>query len=102
MKRANDDHFDDTHLELRSRRTRTNSKTLRHDQGRTGGFGDITAKISTELSRIFRSADGRKRMLDRGADPVGSSAEEFTAYIANDTRKWAKVIKAANIQAPQT
>jgi len=69
--------------------------------GPAGMPKDITAKISTELSRIFRSADGRKRMLDRGADPVGSSAEEFTAYIANDTRKWAKVIKAANIQAPQ-
>jgi tripartite-type tricarboxylate transporter receptor subunit TctC len=41
----------------------------------------------------------RERLSKEGADPVGSSPEEFAAYIKAEIAKWGKVIRAANIQA---
>ncbi len=34
-----------------------------------------------------------------GADVVANSPKEFTAYIASEVKRWAKVIKDANIPA---
>ncbi|MBI4191897.1 MAG: tripartite tricarboxylate transporter substrate binding protein [Betaproteobacteria bacterium] len=69
--------------------------------GPAGMPKDVVSRLSAELARIFKTPEVRKRMLDRGAEPIGSSSEEFAAYLAEDTRKWAKVIKAANIRPSQ-
>jgi tripartite-type tricarboxylate transporter receptor subunit TctC len=39
----------------------------------------------------------RERLLSGGAEPVGSSPEEFAGYIRSETAKWAKVVKDAGI-----
>lgn len=41
----------------------------------------------------------RTRLMDEGGDVVGSSPEEFAAYIRAETVKWAKVVKTAGIRA---
>ena len=38
------------------------------------------------------------RILADGAEPVGSSPEEFTNYLRAETAKWAKVVQAAGIK----
>ncbi|HEY5608385.1 MAG TPA: tripartite tricarboxylate transporter substrate binding protein, partial [Alphaproteobacteria bacterium] len=38
------------------------------------------------------------RLSGDGADPVGSSPEEFAAFLRAETAKWAKVVKDAGIQ----
>jgi tripartite-type tricarboxylate transporter receptor subunit TctC len=43
----------------------------------------------------------REKMLQEGAEPVGNSPEEFAAFLVEDLRKWAKVIKAANLRPSQ-
>jgi tripartite-type tricarboxylate transporter receptor subunit TctC len=37
--------------------------------------------------------DIRTRLVQLGADPVGSAPEEFAAYLRSETAKWAKVVK---------
>jgi tripartite-type tricarboxylate transporter receptor subunit TctC len=37
-------------------------------------------------------------MAEFGIIPAGNSPEEFDALIRSDIAKWAKVVKAANIQ----
>ena len=59
---------------------------------------EVTAKISTEISRMLTAPDVRERFLREGAEPIGNTPEEFTAFLARDQIKWAKVIKAANIR----
>ena len=59
---------------------------------------DVAGTLSNELVRLARRSDIRARLLRAGADPVGSSAEEFASFIATDHAKWSKVIKAANIK----
>jgi tripartite-type tricarboxylate transporter receptor subunit TctC len=33
-----------------------------------------------------------------GADPVGNTPEQYTAFVQNEIVKWGKVIKAAGIK----
>jgi tripartite-type tricarboxylate transporter receptor subunit TctC len=36
--------------------------------------------------------------MTQGADPVGNTPEQYTAFIQNEIIKWAKVIQAADIK----
>jgi tripartite-type tricarboxylate transporter receptor subunit TctC len=58
---------------------------------------EIVARLSGEVSRALRVADTRATLLADGAEPVGSSAEEFTGFINTEIVKWTKVAKSAGI-----
>ena len=60
---------------------------------------DIVNRLHTEIVKILRMPDINERLSLQGADPVGSSAEEFGAFMKAETAKWARVIKEANIRA---
>jgi len=59
---------------------------------------DIITKLHAGVVRALQNPDVRQRLLNDGAEPVGSSPGEFAAYLRNETEKWAKVIKAAGIK----
>jgi tripartite-type tricarboxylate transporter receptor subunit TctC len=60
---------------------------------------DIVARISGEVAGIVKDADTRERIARDGADPVGSTARQFGAFMRSEIEKWRKVIRAAGIQA---
>ncbi len=64
-----------------------------------GTPADIITKLHAGVVRAVQNPDVRKRLMNDGAEPVGSSSAEFAAYIRAETDKWAKVIKAAGIRA---
>ena len=66
--------------------------------GPAGMPRELTAKINSELSRMLAAPEVRERFLREGAEPIGSTPEEFTAFLVQDQVKWAKVIKTANIR----
>lgn len=59
---------------------------------------DIITKLYAGVVRALQNPDVRQRLLNDGAEPVGSSPEEFAAYLRTETVKWAQVIKAAGIK----
>lgn len=59
---------------------------------------DIVSKLSNETARILKQPDVNKRVSELGAEPVGSTPEEFAALIKAEIAKWAKVIKDANVE----
>lgn len=59
---------------------------------------DIVNKLHAGVVRALQNPEVRQRLLNDGAEPVGSSPEEFTAYLRAETAKWAKVIQAAGIK----
>mgnify|MGYP002789003348 CR=1 FL=1 len=59
---------------------------------------DIIVKLHTGVVRALQNPEVRQRLLNDGAEPVGSSPEEFAAYLRSETAKWAKVIQAAGIK----
>jgi hypothetical protein len=58
----------------------------------------IVAQLSAESARILKLPDMSKRISELGAEPVGSSPEQFAELIKTEIAKWAKVIKDANVE----
>ena len=59
---------------------------------------DIVKRMSDEVGRIIKSEETRVRLDAMGTFPSGGSPEEFDAFIAAETTKWAGVIKGANVK----
>ncbi|MBI4192657.1 MAG: tripartite tricarboxylate transporter substrate binding protein [Betaproteobacteria bacterium] len=53
----------------------------------------IVAKLYEVISKSLKLPAFRDRLVADGSEPVGSTPEEFAAYIKADTIKWAKVVK---------
>lgn len=64
-----------------------------------GTPADIVSRLHKEVVRVLAIPDMRERFAADGAEPVGSTPEEFLAYIRSETAKWAGVIKQAGIKA---
>lgn len=58
----------------------------------------IIDRLHSEILRALKSPDLQARFKDLGADPIGNTPEQATAYVQNEINKWAKVIKAAGIK----
>lgn len=58
----------------------------------------IVNQLSAETARILKQPEVNKRISELGAEPVGSTPEQFTALIKSEITKWAKVIKDANVE----
>jgi tripartite-type tricarboxylate transporter receptor subunit TctC len=61
---------------------------------------EIVSKIQGEIARMVADPPTRERLLSMGLDPVGSTPDEFAAYLKAETVKWGKLIRAAGIKAP--
>jgi tripartite-type tricarboxylate transporter receptor subunit TctC len=59
---------------------------------------DVINRLHDEIVKILRMPDINERLAAQGSDPVGSSTEEFGAFMKAETAKWARVIKEANIR----
>ncbi len=59
---------------------------------------EIVAKLQHEIARILNLPDVRERLLALGAEPVGSTPEQFGAHIRTEISKWANVVKATGIE----
>lgn len=57
----------------------------------------IVRKLQTDSLKAVNLADVRSRIADLGNQVVGSTPEEFDAFVAADMKKWAKVIRDAGI-----
>jgi tripartite-type tricarboxylate transporter receptor subunit TctC len=57
------------------------------------------AKLNEEIVAILRSRDMHARIETEGADPVGSTPDQFASFVKAEVAKWDKVIKSAGISA---
>ncbi|MDQ6882269.1 MAG: tripartite tricarboxylate transporter substrate binding protein [Pseudomonadota bacterium] len=64
----------------------------------TGTAAAVVNKLQTEIVRAVQSPEIQAAMASEGADPVGSSADEFAAFIRGEIAKWTLVVKTAGIQ----
>ncbi len=61
--------------------------------------GAIVERLHGEIVRALDSPGLRNSLSSQGADPVGNTPEQYTAFVQNETAKWAKVIPAAGIKS---
>ena len=53
----------------------------------------IVQQLNTLIVAYVQRADARARLAELGADPVGSSPEQFAAFMQGEFTKWASVIR---------
>jgi tripartite-type tricarboxylate transporter receptor subunit TctC len=54
-------------------------------------------KLNQALVTAIRDPENRKVLIQRGADPIGSSIDEHDAFIKSEIPKWIKMARAAGI-----
>jgi tripartite-type tricarboxylate transporter receptor subunit TctC len=59
---------------------------------------EIIARLHAETVKALAAPDVREKLLAQGAEPVGSSPEEFRAYIGAEIEKWGKVVRASGLR----
>ena len=59
---------------------------------------DVVNKLSAEIARIAKSPEIRDKLVAMGAEPVGSTPEEFRAVIDRDIAKWKPLAQKVNIK----
>jgi tripartite-type tricarboxylate transporter receptor subunit TctC len=58
----------------------------------------ITSRIQQEIARLVKLPEFAERFAALGADAVASTPDEFAAFTRAEYEKFAKLVKAANIQ----
>lgn len=59
---------------------------------------DIVHRLSTEMQAVVNAPDVHAKLIEYGIDPVGGTPEQFDSFIQSEARRWAEVIKKANIR----
>lgn len=59
----------------------------------------IVQKIQADSAKVLALPDVRERLAALGLEPVGSTPEQFDAFVRAEIAKWAKLVKANNIKA---
>jgi tripartite-type tricarboxylate transporter receptor subunit TctC len=62
---------------------------------------EIVEKIQRDSAKHLVSTELRDRLSALGADPVGSTPDQFAAFIKSETEKFARAAKAAGIYQSQ-
>jgi tripartite-type tricarboxylate transporter receptor subunit TctC len=60
---------------------------------------EIVSRLHAEVVKTIKAPDVHEAIVKDGAEPVGSTPEELGAYFRREVDKYAKVIRAAHIQA---
>ena len=60
-----------------------------------GTPADIVARIQQETAKALALPAVKERLLAQGAIPGGAPPADFARFIADETAKWAKVVKAS-------
>ena len=59
---------------------------------------EIVAKLNAATVKVLHSPEVKQSMANVGADTVGNTPEQFTAFIRDERAKYAKIVKEGNIR----
>ena len=56
---------------------------------------EIVKTLAGAIAKAARDPDTRKRLLDQGAEPIGSSPAEFAKFMRDEVARWTEVVKVS-------
>jgi tripartite-type tricarboxylate transporter receptor subunit TctC len=59
----------------------------------------IVDRVQSDIARALKTPEVRAALESAGADPVGSTPAEYSAFVQREIAKWGKVVKAAGIKS---
>lgn len=60
---------------------------------------EAIARLNGEMMKILQAPGMRERLSSQGVEPLGSTPEEFAAYLKAEIAKWGKVIQISGARA---
>jgi tripartite-type tricarboxylate transporter receptor subunit TctC len=66
-----------------------------------GTPGELLNRLQAEIARHILSPELKETIRKQGAEPVGSTPQEFAAFIKAEAKKWSQVIKRAGLEFTQ-
>ena len=63
-----------------------------------GTPGPVIDKLNAEIRRALQSPEMQKQLKAQGAQALGSTPQEYAAYIKSEISRWGEVVKAANVK----
>ncbi len=57
----------------------------------------VVEKLNAEIVKALKSPDVRERLALQGAEPLGSTPQEYGAYVKKELARWAGVVKATGV-----
>jgi len=64
-----------------------------------GTPADVIDKLSTAIRASLKKPEIQERLKGLGAVVVGSSAQEYQAWLKGDAQRWAELIRDANLKS---
>ena len=59
----------------------------------------VVAQLNGALNKLLATGEIRERFAGLGAEPLGSTPEEFAAHIRSETAKWSQLVKATGARS---
>jgi tripartite-type tricarboxylate transporter receptor subunit TctC len=60
---------------------------------------EIVSMLGNAMVRAARDPDLRQKLLEQGAEPVGSTPEEFAKLLREEVARWAEVVRVSGAKA---
>jgi tripartite-type tricarboxylate transporter receptor subunit TctC len=60
---------------------------------------DIVNRLQSEVAKVLKLPDVTERLMRDGIEPIGSTPEQFQAFIEREKIKWSKVVKDSGARA---
>lgn len=60
---------------------------------------ELINRVNAEMNRIMKMPDVAQRLAGDGVEAVGTTPEQFGAYLKQEVAKWGKVVKASGAKA---
>ena len=54
---------------------------------------EIVKRLNAEIVKILNMPDVKERLVALGAEPVGDTPEQFSAYVKSEVAKWSDIVK---------
>lgn len=62
---------------------------------------EIAVRFAEETARVLRAPGFRDKLLIQGADAVGSTPDEFAAFVRSEYSRWGQLVRQSGIKAEQ-
>jgi tripartite-type tricarboxylate transporter receptor subunit TctC len=59
----------------------------------------VIERLNAEVDKALKHPELRARLQAEGAEPAGSSPQEFGAFFKTEIAKWTRVVQKAGIRA---
>ena len=59
---------------------------------------EIIARLNEGIVKSVNDKELSKRMIERGADPITNTPDQFTSFLRGDMQRWAKIAKTSGIK----